>query len=93
MEFWVYEWSFGQKRSFLYKMKDLWVEQSKNPYIIQYNLYTKSEASNLPSGAVEQDHRTFISSLKTYYYDKVAKEQVKGVTHRLSLIGFKIKFN
>ena len=40
----------------------------------------------MPSGAVEQDHRTFISSLKTYYYDKFAKEQVKGVTHRLSLI-------
>ena len=40
----------------------------KKPYIIQYNLYTKSEASNLPSGAVEQAHRAFISSLKTYYY-------------------------
>ena len=49
-------------------MKGLWVEQSKKPYIIQYNLYTKSEASNLPSGAVEQAHRAFISSLKTYYY-------------------------
>ena len=63
------------------------MEQSKNPYIIQYNLYTKSEASNLPSGAVEQAHRAFISSLKNYYYGKVVKEQVKVVTHRLSSIG------
>ena len=68
MEFWVYEWSFGQKRQKMGKTKGLWVEQSKKPYIIQYNLYTKSEASNLPSGAVEQAHRAFISSLKTYYY-------------------------
>ena len=41
----------------------------------------------MPSGAVEQAHRAFISSLKGYYYVKVVKEQVKVVTHRLTPIG------